>query len=207
MRPLLLVLFALGLFATPDANAQIQFGARAGLNVASVTGSDVRSADPRLGFHGGLTAQYDLGSRVFFQPELLYSQKGATGRFSEQAAGVGGDAFDFSIDYLDIPLLFGYDVPTGTNLVARVLAGPQIGLKIRETVRLEGAALEFDLIRGSEFAVAAGADVGARRVGTRSEFGVGLRYALGLSNMLDSGLMGSTRTGNQVFAVSAFYTF
>jgi hypothetical protein len=207
MRSLLLVPFLLGLLAVPDARAQIQFGVRAGLNVASVTGSDVRSATPRLGFHGGLVANYDLGGRASFQPGLLYSQKGATGQFSEQAEGVGGDSFEFSIDYLDIPLLFGYDVPTGTNLVARLSAGPQLSLKIWETVSLEGAGLEFDLMRGSDLSLVVGADVGALRVGSRQAFGLGLRYALGLTNMLDSGLMGSTRTGNQVFAVSAFYTF
>jgi hypothetical protein len=207
LRFLPLALLLLGL--APQAQAQFQFGVRAGLNVADLSGDNVGDSDPRLGFHAGVTAHYPFTPNLFVQPEVLYSQKGARGN-SEQT---GDDDITFAVDYIDIPVLLGFAIPTQNNLIARLYTGPQLSIKASESIRFEGVGVDFDLFKSTDFGVVFGGDVGARRVGSTSSFGVGLRYVLGLSDAVDlSGfddpdVIESDSIRNRVISVSAFYTF
>jgi hypothetical protein len=206
MRSLLLVLFVLGLLAAPEAQAQLQFGARAGLNVSDFANDGAGASDPRLGFHAGVTAMYPFAASLFIRPEVLYSQKGAG--YTE-----GGGDLSFNIDYLDVPVLIGYTLPTQTNLLLHLYAGPQLSVKLSESSRTEGVGVDIDLIRDTDFGLVVGGDIGARRVGSTSSFGVGLRYTIGLTDIADFPAAveppSTTRSGlhNRVFSVSAFYTF
>jgi hypothetical protein len=207
LRFLPLALLLIGL--APQAHAQVQFGVRAGLNVADFSGDDTGDTSPRLGFHGGVTAHYPFSPSLFVQPEVLFSQKGSVGSLDEP----GDDDITFSISYIDVPVLLGYSLPTGSNLLARLYAGPQLSVKVGESIRVDDIGVDFNLIRDTDFGVVFGGDIGARRVGTTSSFGVGLRYGLGLTDIVDlSGfsdpdVVGSENVRNRVFSVSAFYTF
>jgi len=200
LRFLPLALLLLGL--VPQAHAQLQFGIRAGLNLSDLASDDAIDSDPRLGFHGGVTATYPLGTALFIQPEVLYSQKGAG--FSED-----NEQGSYNIDYLDIPLLFGYSLPTATNLLVQFYAGPQLSVKVNESIRADGIGVDFDLIKDTDFGLVLGGDVGAVRVGTAQSFGVGLRYALGLTDIIDNNPLteGASSVTNRVLSVSAFYRF
>jgi hypothetical protein len=204
LRLLPLVLLLIGL--APQVHAQFQFGVRAGLNVADFSGDDAGDTDPRLGFHAGVSAAFPFANSLFIRPEALYSQKGAG--YTED-----GDDVSFNIDYLDIPVLLGYTLPTRTNLLLQLYAGPQLSVKLSESVRAEGLGVDLDLVKSTDLGLVLGGDVGAVRVGSRQAFGVGLRYAFGLTDIIDaSGLGGpdptvSSDVRNRVLSVSAFYNF
>ena len=62
-----------------SANAQVKFGARAGLNLASMTGDDAAGdLDGRTSLHLGVTAEIEISDSFSLQPELTYSGQGYT---------------------------------------------------------------------------------------------------------------------------------
>src|SRR5882757_5182301 len=78
-----------GIFTT-TVNAQIQFGIKGGFNIAELSTSSNQSVVvnnehmgirnfPRTDFHGGFLLSVPLFKKFSFQPEVVYSQQGATG--------------------------------------------------------------------------------------------------------------------------------
>jgi len=198
LLPFLLLAIAL----SPQAEAQAQFGLRAGLNTSDFAGDGAPNSQAQLGFHGGVTAMFGAGSGLYVQPEVLYSQKGA---------GVDGQNSSVRLDYIDVPVLLGFSFPTASNLIVRAYAGPQVSFKVAESSTGGVFTADTDFARAVDYGAAFGGDVGARRVGTTSTFGVGVRYSLGLADVRPegslSGLFGGSDIRNRVLSVSAFYTF
>lgn len=192
----LLAVLTLGLLLAPRAEAQVDFGIRAGINVSNFSG-DIDGTDAKIGLLAGPYVNYAFSPTLSVQPELLFSQKGAR----EEAFG---DTFSYNVTYLDIPVLIKYSVPTGSNLRPSVYAGPQLSILLSESYSDGDISVEEDFFSGTDFGLAVGADIGAQFAGRTQEFGVGLRYTLGLSNAVDSDL-GTIK--NNVFSVTAYFTF
>jgi len=72
---LMTVLFLLG-FALGQAQV-LKLGAKAGLNYANFSGSDLQT-DAITSYHAGLSAQIKLGDKFSVQPEIIYSTQGAS---------------------------------------------------------------------------------------------------------------------------------
>jgi hypothetical protein len=91
------------------ATPAFRLGPIAGLSVAnqSINSSNVSvSFNSLTGFAGGLSAEFQLQGLpdwLYFQPELIYIQKGATIPASQNTAGTG--QISVADNYLDIPLL------------------------------------------------------------------------------------------------------
>lgn len=189
----LFVLAALAL--APALQAQTVFGVRAGLNVATFTETDFFDFDARLGFVGGAFARVPVGGPLTLQPEVLYSQEGARLDF----AGV-----DYSVDYLEIPLLARLAVPLVDLLDTGVFVGPAIGIAVADDIELDEGTTEESLDPQTDFGIVAGADVGA------GPFSVDLRYTFGLRDVLaesDGPNEDTLDFRNGVFSVTAAYVF
>jgi len=169
-----LILFAaLAIFVIANSNAQINFGAKAGVNFATITGDMVDSFNSRTAFHVGFVAEIVISETFSFQPELLYSAQGAD--YSEE----GFEDFEGTVklDYLNVPLMAKFYVGEGFS----VEAGPQIGLLL--SAKDDYGDGEDDIkeyVKGTDFGVNLG-------VGYKMEGGLNFsaRYNLGLSNDLD----------------------
>ena len=170
----LLIFTIIALFGFVPANAQdINFGAKAGVNISSINGDEVESFDSRTGFHVGFVAEIVISETFSFQPELLYSAQGAD--YSED----GFEAFEGTVklDYLNVPLMAKFYVGEGFSLEA----GPQIGLLLSATDDYgDGEEDIKEYVKGTDFGVNLG-------VGYKMEGGLNFsaRYNLGLSNDLD----------------------
>lgn len=86
-----------------DDRQKVSFGLKAGINYSNVwdeQGEDF-TADPRIGFAGGIFVGIPIGKYLGFQPELLLSQKGFQG-----AGTLLFQPYSFSrtTTYLDVPL-------------------------------------------------------------------------------------------------------
>lgn len=103
MKKHLLIIALLTLTVT--INAQSIFGAKAGLNVSSLTKVDNVSARvrPLIGFYG----IYQITDIYALQAEILYSWQGANCNIEQE---LGNKYAKVSIDYLKIPVLFKYNV-------------------------------------------------------------------------------------------------
>ncbi len=95
-------------------------GPVAGVNIATFTGTDATDAKSLTGLAAGVAASRELAPSIFIQPEALYSMKGA----SYSSGGVTAKA---KLNYLEVPVLFGYSFATGGQTRPFIMAGPTLG--------------------------------------------------------------------------------
>ena len=194
MKKILLVA-AIAVFGFTTLNAQeVSFGAKAGLNLASITGEDTDDLDGRTAFHVGAIAEISISEKFSVQPELLYSAQGAT--LSEDGVDV-----DFKLDYINVPIIAKFYVAEGFSLEA----GPQLGFLINSEVEGEGVSIDIDeAVKGFDFGVNFG-------IGYKLENGLnfGARYNLGLTDGNDDPEFFESDEAfkNGVFQISVGYFF
>src|ERR1700722_330150 len=77
MKKALILVFAV--VALSSAKAQIQFGVKAGVNLANLTVSDKTDGESfkaNTSFNAGILASIPLGGPLYLQPEVMYSAQG-----------------------------------------------------------------------------------------------------------------------------------
>lgn len=190
------VLLLAALLASPLASAQTNFGLKVGVNAATVSG-DTEGADlsSRLGFVAGGFLQFAVSPSLGIQPEVNFSQKG----FKLMVEGAEATA---KADYIEVPLLGVFRIPTNSALEIGVMAGPTLGIKVSEGVSATDGDVTIDmgtdLFSSTDFGVAFGASVGS------GPFGVDVRYTLGLSDVDPDGV---SNLHNRVISATGFYRF
>lgn len=164
----------------------IQLGAKAGLSVVNFVGDKDTNFDSKLTFVGGFPLSYKVNRNLIFTPEIIYSQKGA-----EALATIDGIPLElnFSVIYLELPLVTKYVVSPRAKISPIVTAGPVISWNIDSRVRYNavGSDTQFnqpdDSIKSLDYGVAVGSGIDfswdLRRIT------VELRYTRGLANLID----------------------
>ncbi len=177
----LLSFFILGTILSTQA--QLKIGAKAGLNFANL---DVEGSSPdnRTAIHFGAFAVVNFSDNLGFQPELLYSAKGA-----EQ------DGFELNTTYLDVPLLLRYNI----NDLISLHAGPQLSFLL-SAEDADGTDIK-DFYTGSDLALAFGA-----QLDLPAGLAAGARYNLGLSDVNDIDSPGAGEVKNNVFQIYVGWT-
>ena len=144
------------------ANAQeTKFGAKAGLNMSNFTGD--AETDAKIGFYVGGFAEIKLTDKFAVQPEVLFSMLGAK-----------DDNANYDSNYILVPVMAKYFVTEQLSLEA----GPQIGFLM--SAKYDGNDIK-DFYTSTDFGMnfGAGYDV-------TENINVGVRYSLGLSNVVDA---------------------
>ncbi|HPW17889.1 MAG TPA: porin family protein [Candidatus Aminicenantes bacterium] len=181
-RALTVLLIAAGaaLVVLPrPAAADIQFGIKAGGNMAKPMGADAReplaTLKSRVGITGGVFLAVDLGRAVTVQSELLYTMKGATYVALD-------DTYTDKLyaDYIEVPLLLKLRIPTPV-VQPFVFGGPTVGFKLREKLVSNGeeVPLADRLLKNNDYGAVFGAGL---NVGRRLQLDV--RYSLGLQKVV-----------------------
>ena len=189
---------AMALLSFVALNAQVNFGAKAGVNFSDITGDDVDSFTGRTAFHVGVVAEIMVSDMFAVQPELLYSAQG-----SDYEEDFEGETYEgeVPVDYLNIPIMAKLYVGEGGFSVE---AGPQIGLLLSAKDKGEGYEEDIkDQVKGTDFGVNFG-------LGYKLENGLnfGARYNLGLTDVNDSETLDSgSEYKNSVIQVSVGYFF
>ncbi len=102
------------------SNAQISYGGKAGINVATLSFSnDDFKTSFKPGFYIGGFANYELSEKMAFQGELFFSTEGC--KEERISSGTKGQ---INKAYLQIPVLFQYKLTESVFAEA----GPQIGI-------------------------------------------------------------------------------
>ncbi|HSD08161.1 porin family protein, partial [Flavobacterium sp.] len=176
---LLAVVTALGF---TNVNAQeIKFGAKAGFNLASISGDNTKGTDAVTSFNFGVLAEIPISEKFSFQPELMYSGQGYS--FNDNTV---------ALNYLNVPLMAKYYVAKGLSIEA----GPQIGFLLsakNESTNVKDSFNTFDF--GLNFGLG---------YKFKNGFNLGARYNLGLTDI--NNLEGSSATNkNGVFQFSVGY--
>lgn len=199
-RILLLAAFAIFAFTTAQSQ-EVRFGAKLGLNMASVGGDSYNygwsggSFGNRTAFHIGGFVEIPLAGDFSLQPEILYSSEGAG--FSVGLVSVGTD---LKLDYLRVPIMAKYNMPFVEGLSAEL--GPTIGVLLSAD---DGEDVK-DAFNTLDVQVGIG-------VTYRFNFGLhaGLRYNKGVMNIYDVSDVPSgfskPKAQSNVFQISVGYSF
>ncbi|MAZ72452.1 MAG: hypothetical protein CMC70_04830 [Flavobacteriaceae bacterium] len=215
------LLIAIAIFSFGIMQAQdIRFGAKAGVNFASIGGDETDGIEGKTGFHIGGLVEIMLTDQFAIQPELLYSAQGAKFEETDSEDGISVTVTDKTkLDYINLPIMAKYYVTEGLALEA----GPQIGFLVSANAETEldisgiddPEFIEFiedefgvgdqdisDGTSGIDFGLGLGASY-------RLDMGVffGARYTLGLSNINDFEGSDNFKQQNNVFQVSVGYLF
>jgi hypothetical protein len=190
----LLLSTAIAIFAIANVNAQsVNFGAKAGLNLANV-GGDIDENEGIVGFHIGGVAEISISEKFSIQPELLFSAQGT--KFEE-----GDGKLTMKLNYINIPVMAKYYVADGFSLEA----GPQIGILASAKAKYEiGGESESEDIKDNFESLDLGLNFG---LGYKLDSGLNFaaRYNLGLSNLAKDS--GNEKINNGVFQLSVGYMF
>ena len=137
---------ALAVFGMSSMMAQLSFGAKAGVNLASLSGDDADDFDGLTSFHVGAVAVFPLGEMISLQPELVYSSQGAS-------YDIEGIDVKTKVDYLNIPIMVDVNLAEGFSLQG----GPQFGINISSKVDIDGETEDIDDTETLDIGVGIGA--------------------------------------------------
>ena len=172
------IIAAAFLLCVSFANAQINFGIKAGYN-SSLGGNDLGSitngsynlnsvkSEYKNGFQAGAFLRLGF-NKVYFQPELLYAMGKKSYNMSVTDANSNTTTFDknVSISTVDVPLLLGYKVLDLKLANVRVFAGPKLRFN-------SGSTLDYSNVTGGGFNTTdLQKDVKAAQLGLEAGFGV-----------------------------------
>ena len=188
MKTILLTLFAFLLISGAAMAQMPNIGIKGGVNAYTIKGDNNPNFDNKLGFHLGLLGHIHLSDQFALQPELVYSVQGA--QFS-----VAGEDVKLNLNYVNVPVLFQYMFDNGF----RLQAGPQLGILASAKTDLNDTNLKDDFEN-----IDLGLGLGASYVNPETNFGIDLRYNLGLSNINKNG---NTNYYNRGIQAGIFYLF
>lgn len=182
LTTVLVIAACVGLLALPQpARADVQFGIKAGGNMAKPTGLDAQ--DPlatlknKVGFNGGIFLALNFGRVVTIQWEALYTMKGAT-----YVALDDSYTDKLYADYIEVPLLLKLRIPLPV-IQPFVFAGPTVGFKLQEKLESNGeeVPLTENLLKNNDYGAIFGAGLNLGR-----NFMVDVRYSLGLQKVIST---------------------
>lgn len=169
----LIVMAAVAVFGFSQVQAQdgIQFGVKAGVNFAKLTGDDVEDADGRTGLHIGGVVEVPISEKFSVQPELIYSQQGL--QFKD-----GDFESKLKLDYINIPVMAKFYVADGFAIEL----GPQIGILASAKAEADGDEEDIkDFVKKSDISLGGGVSY---------KMATGLffqgRYMIGISDVNDT---------------------
>ena len=180
--------------AVPGDAQSIDVGIKGGFNASTIAwsptplGSGLDELERRRSFAGGLVLAIAGPGRFRLRGEILHSSKGYTEIEND------GDRLGIAVDYLEIPVLFGFALPVGSHrVVPELYAGPWMSWKTRCNASLEVAttAVSFDcnevpgdpiLRKTTDWGVAVGAGLTFPTLG-RLKGMMDVRYTAGLRNL------------------------
>jgi hypothetical protein len=207
------------LLITTPTFAQIQFGVKAGINLANMlaknndeTYSDYFKMKP--GFHVGATLEFPIVKRFSFETGLLLSTKGvkANEKYTLDYVTYESKA-KINLYYLDIPLTAKVFFDIGCAKIYGAF-GPYLGIGLKGKSKWETTAMgkteteneniKFgsadDQTKRLDYGLTAGAGVEINSVQ------IGISYGYGLAN-LNNNTDNGAKTQNRVLGISVGYKF
>jgi hypothetical protein len=200
-----IIILAVGLFIATAANAQdnIRFGIKAGLNVSDIIKGDGNNnfdTKTKPGFNAGVTLDIPLIAGLAFTPEVLYAQKGY-----KLTSSVG--EFTQTTNFIDVPILASFRLGSAFNIVA----GPQVSFLLSTKNKFEngfGAVEQTEVENDSDrFKKSLVGGLIGFRYDVNQKFDIHGRYALDFQKNNENGTTTTPEYRNQVFSVGVGVKF
>jgi len=186
MKIYLITIMTMLFLTVGTASAQnINIGTKIGLNSYTINTDNNSNLNARIGLHAGLIGHIHMNNQFALQPEIVFSMQGAKkGKNS------------VNLDYINIPVIIQYMFDNGF----RIQAGPQLGFLINAKEGRDSSPS----IKNDYKSIDAALSFGASYIHTPSDFGIDLRYNLGLNDISENSNVKSTNRG---FQIGVFYLF
>ena len=121
MKKIIFFTAFLSLILMYESYAQdISFGAKAGLNISSLSSNTDVNFGSKPGFHAGVVAEIEFTDNILFQPEALLALQGTGSGFSN----------DINLFYFSIPFAVKYNIWDELYIEA----GPQLGILLSDNL-------------------------------------------------------------------------
>jgi len=160
-------------------------GIKGHFNLSNFYGSDTITEDYKLnwkpGFNIGPYIDFNFGN-VGIQGEILYSMRGCKAEWTDTVANTNNES-EFTLSYIDIPILFKLNLPVPTMGVS-FYAGGLFGIKVSESTKVivdgteQTTNSDEDIAESSDIGLVFGADLNFQG------FIVDARYTLGLKKVI-----------------------
>ncbi|WP_158022749.1 porin family protein [Hymenobacter coccineus] len=116
-----------GIVGTANAQTGIKYGVKGGYNLATFSGTDSKGSEYKSGFSAGLYSNFGISDNISIQPEVLFSQKGAS---IDNFQGLPTTRFKSTLSYIDVPVLLRVNAgEDGKGLFFEL--GPQASFLVR----------------------------------------------------------------------------
>ncbi len=193
------ILFISILFVTALSYGQVNFAIKTGINIAT-TKNLITFPINRIGWYAGGKAEIAIYKKYFFQPELLLSSKGY--RYKDLS---DGKTVSMRLNYINAPILFGYEIDSKTNVVvgtelgylAKAISHSNI-ISDRNSDAINSFPHRFDIGLAIGIAYNITKDIGAE-----------VRYNYGLNGFYQTDVLGTRRSkytaANRVFQLGIYY--
>jgi hypothetical protein len=184
-------------FLPPDADAQLDKGFLAGWNRTDwdfqVPGLSDDIFEPKNGFCAGLFVAGNVSGVFGWRGEILYTRKGALAKSNatdENGQFLGELNTFYNVDYLEIPLLATFTIPTGGAVEPVLFLGPALDFELSAEMKSEypsGVSIQnnstedLDDTRSSDYSLIFGAGVDI--VSGPHLIMLQVRYVLGLEEV------------------------
>jgi len=161
------------------AQAQLTFGARAGLNLTNLYQKNEKGEKEGLnwktGFQIGVVADYALLEDLSIQPGILFATQGAKSEISLLGYKT---KIEFNLNYLQIPinLQYKYDLD---NMTLLFQAGPYLGYGVGGKMKIEMSEGGTSVSSSEKIKFGSGDDADFRAF----DFGLGLGAGLKFGNI------------------------
>lgn len=172
----------IALVSSIPAQAQMDeagVGIKGGLNLTNLYIDDIDDENIGVGFQVGVVGKIPFTEVIALQPELLYTQKGATAVIEAIDQEIA-----FNLNYIQLPVLFNFNAGDVFN----IHAGPYAAYLLNANVDYDGTVddvtdLDEDNFNRFDAGLSLGFEVGVKNLS------IGARYDYGLVGVGDEGFI------------------
>ena len=150
-----------------SAMAQVQFGAKVGVDATNFWGSDIEHG-MKPSYQAGLVMEHKFNPHFAIAPEAVFASQG--GKF---------DNATYNVNYINVPVMLKYY----TSPAFSIDFGPQVGFNVYSKMSIKDVDKAIDLKDGTK-SVDFGLGLGGTYNLTDNAF-VQARYTLGMTNVFD----------------------
>lgn len=169
-----------------------QFGAKAGMNVSTISDEGFDDTKSKVGYYAGVFMNVPVSESFSIQPEVLYNNLGSK---------VSGTTYSstLNLDYVAVPVMFQYKATPQFYLEA----GPEFGFLVNAKHKLDNGSsstvTELDKEDFNSFNMGVGLGLG---FDISKNVGLNARYVAGFSDITkESGPAADAKNKNNAFQV------
>lgn len=117
---------------------RVEFGVRAGVDISSISADDIFGVKSKLGFYGGLSADFRIINSFAINSGIFFAQKGYKTDLLALASEEEIIDFHTRINFIEIPVYASYRIIADEDNSFQVFAGPYFDFGVYGKMKAKG---------------------------------------------------------------------